>query len=218
VKFITLVFALFALALPGFAEITPQPNWTGKYAPCNRNSELLRAGHMNLGIRISTSNAALAAQFERALDFWSSVVDLEWHNEDSQDCSIHLVDGTPALFDWCACTSARSQLPDRPLFQGLVAFNPQMTLSKDEMFLDSVHEIGHLLGLSHNSSESSIMFYFGLSKFEWVESSDLNVLSSKHALKPGFVREHGFSRLPVVPPSRSARGWFNPATWIAALP
>jgi hypothetical protein len=218
VKFLTLLFVLFALALPGFAESVPQANWTGKYDPCTRQSELLRSGHMNLGVRISTSNAALATQFEHALDFWSTVLDLEWHNEDSDECSINLVDGTPALFDWCACTSARSQLPDRPIFQGLVAFNPQMKLSTDQMFLDSVHELGHLLGLSHSASESSIMFYFGLDKFEWVEPSDLNVLSRKHALKPGFVRDHGFSKVPVVPPSRSARGRFNPVAWIAALP
>lgn len=171
---------------------------------------------MSLGLRISTSNSALAHEFEHALDFWSTVLDLEWHNENSDACALQLVDGTPALFDWCACTSARSQLPDRPEFQGWIAFNPRLKLSRQEMFLDSVHEIGHLLGLSHNPSESSIMYFFGLEKFEWLEPSDLSALSMKHALKPGFMLQHGFSKLPVVPPSKTqqARNRLNPKGWI----
>jgi hypothetical protein len=169
---------------------------------------------MNLGIRISTVNSGLAHEFEQAMDFWTNVLDLEWHSVDSEDCAIQLVDGAPSLFDWCACTSARSQLPDRPAFEGWIAFNPLLKLSKDEMFFDSVHEIGHLLGLAHNPRESSIMFFSGPERSEWLEASDLNALSIKHALRPGFVREHGFSRLPVTLPSRSSRSRFNPLAWL----
>jgi hypothetical protein len=172
---------------------------------------------MSLGVRISSSNSALAREFEHALDFWSTVLDLEWHPENSNDCSISLVDGTPALFDWCACTSARSQLPDRPAFEGLIAFNPRLKLSRQEMFLDSVHELGHLLGLNHNPDEASIMFFFGLDKFEWLQESDLSALSMKHSLKPGFLLRHGFAKLPVVTPSKASHSRFNPAVWLSEV-
>jgi len=204
------------MAGSALAETTTTPNWTGKFAPCNRHSDLLAQGHMKLGLRVSTANSALAHEFEHALDFWASVLDMEWHSENSDECAIQVVDGTPSLFDWCACTSARSQLPDRPDFQGWIAFNPSLKLSKQEMFLDSVHEIGHLLGLNHNPSETSIMFFFGLDKYEWLEASDLSALSVRHSLRPGFVRDHGFTRLQVTVPDRPVRSRLNPISWLDA--
>ena len=215
VKAVCTLLAIFALAAPGFAETTIEAssssNWTGNYAPCNNHAELLGAGPLNIGVRFSSHNADLTHEFQNALDFWSSVLDLEWHSVDSEDCAMQLLDGTPQLFNWCACTSARSQLPDKADFEGWVAFNPRLKLSKQEMFLDSVHEIGHLLGLAHNSSETSIMFFFGLDKLEWLEPSDLSALSARHSLRPGFVRDHGFSKLPVVVPTRTSHNRLNSA-------
>ncbi len=155
---------------------------------------------MNVGVRISTSNAALAGQFERALEFWSQVLDLDWHEVNSTDCSLQLVDGTPSIFNWCACMSARSQLPDHPAFQGWIAFNPSLKLSKREMFLDSVHEIGHLLGLTHNPSDASVMYFFGLEKAASLDYADLNLLATKHALRPGILGGHGLTEIPVNAP------------------
>jgi hypothetical protein len=143
---------------------------------------------MDLGVRISTSNSILAQQFEKAMGFWAEVLDLEWHEEKSQDCAIQVVDGTPAIFNFCLCLSARSQLPDRPAFQGWIAFNPRVKLTKEEMFMDSVHEIGHLLGLRHNPSESSIMFYLGLDKATSLDASDLEALAARHQLSKRILR------------------------------
>ena len=36
--------------------------------------------------------------------------------------------------------------------------------------------------------KTSIMFFFGLDKYEWLEASDLSALSVRHSLRPGFVR------------------------------
>jgi hypothetical protein len=191
--------------MAGFGAVEASPaNWGGKYAPCNRHADLLSREHVDLGVRISTSNTALAHQFEMAMEFWKRVLDLDWHEVDSEDCSIQLVDGTPSLFNWCACMSARSQLPDLPAFEGWVAFNPRLKLSKQEMFLDSVHEIGHLLGLSHNPSDSSVMYFFGIDKTASLDAADLDALALKHRLRRGIFHR----AVPVMAPKQTA-GWFR---------
>jgi hypothetical protein len=197
-----LVLLICILPLTGFGQTSPS-NWTGKYAPCNRHTDLLSPERMNLAVRISTSDTILAEQFERALDFWTGVLDLEWHEVDSEECSIQLLDGTPSLFDWCTCLSARSQFPDRAKFQGWIAFNPRVKLTKQEMFLDSVHEIGHLLGLAHNANESSVMYSSELAKSTTLDAIDLDALAARHKLRPEFLHKGGMARVRVVEPRES---------------
>jgi hypothetical protein len=182
-----LILLLLAASL-GSAP-APPPNWTGQYAPCDRHLDLLKRSHVDLGVRVSTSDAVLGAQFERAMRFWSGVADLDWHPvDDAKDCAIQLVDGTPELFD-NAATAARSQFPDRPAFEGWVAFNPRSRLTEHEMFVISVHEIGHLLGLPHNPSGSSIMYFFDLDRSPSLDALDLNELADRHKLRdPAITR------------------------------
>ena len=195
------IFLLLAASF-GIAEAAPQ-NWGGKYHPCDRHHDLLNREHVDLGVRISTANPALAREFEQAMEFWSGVLDLEWHEEDSQNCSIQLVDGAPELFDSagsCACISARSQFPNLPAFQGWIAFNPGVKLTEHEMFLVSVHEIGHLLGLPHNPSGSSVMFFLGLDEAVSLDAADLDALASRHKLRAGIF-ENGVSKAaPITVP------------------
>jgi hypothetical protein len=151
---------------------------------------------MDLGVRISTSNPDLARQFENAMEFWAEVLDLEWHEENTQNCALQLVDGSPELFDsvnGCACISARSQFPNRPAFQGWIAFNPGVRLTDREMFVASVHEIGHLLGLPHNPSGSSVMFFLRVDGSVSLDAADLEALASRHKLREG-VFERGYTK------------------------
>ncbi len=218
-KFLT-VLILFLPAVPCLAQeslarnslapatLSPTPaNWTGKYAPCERHDDLLSHDHLDLAVRISTANPVLAEEFENALDFWSSVLDLDWHEAGGADeCSMQLVDGTPSLFNWCVCMSARAQLPDREDFEGWIAFNPRYKLSKQAMFLDSVHEIGHVLGLAHNPDESSIMFASGDEKTSvWLDETDLDALALRHALRNGVRGPHGRTNVMVRVPHRLAK-------------
>jgi hypothetical protein len=219
VKIITFLVVLLPLAGFGVAEASP-PNWSGNYAPCNLHSDLLNPHHMDLAVRMSSSNPVLSQQFASAMDFWAGVLDLDWHEVNSQDCAIQLVDGTPALFDFCLCMSAKSQFPDRADFQGWIAFNPRLKLTKQEMFVDSVHEIGHLLGLPHNPSDSSVMFYSGRDKAVSLNAADLDILAARHQLRPEIsYRKNGTKDVRVsLPGQTGARGGgWHPGTSFSAL-
>ena len=164
------------------SEAEDPPNWSADYPPCNRHSELLKHGHMDLGVRLATANPVLAEQFRRAMDSWARILDLEWHQDDTQNCSMQLLDGDRKLFQ-PAEVVARSQLPDRLNFQGWIAFNPAQTLDETDLYRISVHEIGHVLGLQHSSSAKSVMYGFDLEGPEWLDSVDLAALAERHKLR-----------------------------------
>ena len=90
---------LWVLVSFSVAEAENQPNWSAGYPPCDRHSELLKHGHMDLGVRLATANPVLAEQFRRAMDSWARILDLDWHDDDTQNCSIQLVDGDRELSD-----------------------------------------------------------------------------------------------------------------------
>lgn len=164
------------------------PNWGGKYQPCKHHTDLLNRGHLELGVRLATANPVLAKQFGRAMDFWSEVLDIDWHEVRSHDCALELVDGAPELFrvGLCSCIAARSQLPSRSAFQGWIAFNPEAGLTEKQMFLVAVHEIGHLFGLPHNPRGSSVMYFLDLDETVLLERDDLELLAGRHKLRPGI--------------------------------
>jgi len=178
-----LLFLLVAGGRFGIAEALP-PNWSGQYPPCDRHPDLLNREHTDLGVRFSTSNKTLTQQFARAMDFWSEVLDLDWHKVDTEACSIEVVDGASELFASSA-TTARAQFPDCPAFQGWIAFNPASRLTEHDLFLISVHEIGHLLGLRHNPSGSSIIFFLELDDSVSLDATDLAALAARHKLRSG---------------------------------
>jgi hypothetical protein len=124
---------LWLLICLSIVEGETPANWSANYPPCNLHAELLKQGHMDLGVRVATTNPFLAAQFRRAMDSWATIVDLEWQEDDTQNCSIQVVDGARELFQPPHLV-ARSQLPDRLNFQGWIAFNPAQTLSETQLY------------------------------------------------------------------------------------
>lgn len=176
---------LFLLAAGSCAAQTSPPNWTGDYAPCDRHADLLNPDHVDLGVRISTSDAVLAREFERAMDFWTGILDMAWHRVDSAACAIQLVEGTPELFrsEACTCLTARSQLPDRAGFQGWIAFNTTAKATQNELYATAVHEVGHLLGLPHNARGSSVMFFLALDGPVSLNAADYAALAGHHKIR-----------------------------------
>ncbi len=162
-------------------------NWDGDFSPCNQRYELLKHDSMSLGVKISTSNPVLAHEFRQALDFWSQVVDMHWHEDDSNACSMQLVDGTPAILK--TSIVARSQFTEWDNFQGWIAFNPRAPLTNSELYLTAVHEIGHMLGLRHNPNAHSVMYYLDLEGSEVLDRTDLVMLAGRHKLRVGSMNE-----------------------------
>ena len=177
-------FVFLGLLFAGLAGAETLGNWRANFPPCKQHSELLKQGPMNLGVRIATANPVLAEQFRAAMDFWANVLDLVWHEESSQNCSLEVVDGERPLFEpEPENMAARSQFPDRRDFQGWIAFNPMVALSKMESYRISVHEIGHMLGLRHSADVKSLMYGFDLEDSQSLESADLASLAGRHKLR-----------------------------------
>lgn len=187
--------AILGILLPLTAAPADQPitnaNWTGPYTACRQHGELLKRGYMDIGVKFSTTNPELEYAFRMALSFWAEVLDMSWHEDDSSNCSIQLVDGTPEILK--STIVARSQFTDWDNFQGWIAFNPKVRLNSNEMYLTAVHEIGHMLGLKHNSSARSVMYYLDLEGQEYLDTADIALLSSRHKM-----RFDAHERIPVV--------------------
>jgi hypothetical protein len=178
---VRIVALLPVLTLPVSLADQRTANWEGDFSPCNQRFELLKHDPMNLGVKISTSNPVLAREFRQALDFWSTVVDMHWHEDESNSCAMQLVDGTAAILK--TSIVARSQFTEWDNFQGWIAFNPKAPLTNSEMYLTAVHEIGHMLGLKHNPSMRSVMYYLDLEGTEVLDQTDLATLAGRHKLR-----------------------------------
>lgn len=175
---------LLWISLGGPAQAEPSANWTANYPTCARHAELLKHGRMDLGVRLATSIPALADAFKAALNFWATVLEMDWHEDNSANCSIELVDGQRDLFEpepWNM--AARSQFPDRLGFQGWIVFNPAVPLSPIALYRISVHEIGHMLGLRHSLNTLSLMYGLDLDCSESLDAQDLASLAAHHKLR-----------------------------------
>ncbi len=142
---------------------------------------------MDLGVWLNTSNRVLAKEFRRAMNFWADIVDLTWHEEQTLHCAIQVVDGTPALFMSSNAIAARSQLVNLANFHGWIAFNPKCRLDETDTYLAAIHEIGHMLGLRHNSNPKSVMYFLNPDAPARLDVKDMASLTSHHRLRREFA-------------------------------
>lgn len=177
----TVLFVCAALAAAG----APRANWSGPYQTCSNRSELLKSGHMDLGIRYDTSSDAASHAVRRALNFWAAVLDMNFHDQADGECSVAIVDATPSILHENNDV-ARAQFTDWDNFQGWIAFDPHIAeyMSEDELYATAVHELGHLFGLFHSNHPSSVMFYIDADATSILDDADLQALAVRHQLRP----------------------------------
>jgi Matrixin len=168
------------------------------YAPCIWHTELLKQSHMDLGVRIATTRPVLAKQFRLALNFWSHVLDMDWYDENSIGCALQLNDAPLGSFS--SGNVAEAQDPAAPGFQGWIGFDPRASLTTSELYYYCVHEIGHLLGLDHNTNPQSVMYFEDAPGPELLDRKDLISLAAHHKLRtpllstPIYVRNSRWER------------------------
>src|SRR6185312_6036348 len=123
-------------------------NWTAPFPPCAHNNEWRKRTHLHVGAYIATASPEIRHATMRALDYWSSVLDMDWYPAVSPDCAVGFFDGPDnLLYDG---TIARSQYPDDARFEGWLIYNPDAPLTDREWYYTAIHEIGHMLGLLHS--------------------------------------------------------------------
>ena len=94
---------------------------------------------------------------------------------------------------------ARSQLIGRDNFRGKIAVSPEEAeaMTCAEIYAAAVHELGHMLGLKHNASSRSIMYFLNVNGTEVLDRKDILDLSSRHRLR-ATVASAGFPMIQIV--------------------
>jgi hypothetical protein len=164
-------------------------NWSRRYPECKNRDELLKKGHMEISVWIATSDPVWAEQQARALNFWSSVLDMNWYPADKpEDCALAFVDGNPSFMD--PETIGIAQMPTWKGFQGLIAVNlSESARTPEQKFRNAVHELGHVWGLAHNTIAASVMCPYDVGTYKVLMKPDVAALEKRHALRPGVSPE-----------------------------
>jgi hypothetical protein len=167
----------------GAAE-KPQSNWTSADEPCAKYDDLRRPVLGEIGVKID-ANEPWADGFRGALSFWNTVLVANFHEETNLNaCAIRVINGGPDIVN--NGIIARSQLIGRDNFRGKIAVSPAAAkaMSCAEIYGAAVHELGHMLGLKHNASSRSIMYFLNVNGTEVLDNKDILDLSSRHRLLP----------------------------------
>jgi Matrixin len=163
-------------ALYGFRRVLVAVFATFPSLACQNAGILHSSHHLELAVQFSTHEPRIMEQSIRALKRWSEVADMAWHREDSNSCSISITDGKFTDEDELAEANAEA---------GSIIFASADELTVNELFLAAFHEIGHLLGLKHNPSPHSVMYWIDIRGDEVLDESDMRALVATHALRVG---------------------------------
>lgn len=172
----------FAAQVMAGTEEKPKANWTSGDEPCAKYDSLRRPVLGEIGVKIDASEP-WAEAFRRALSFWNTVLVANFHEETNLNaCAVRIINGGPGILN--NAIVARSQLTEWSTFRGKIAVSPgaATAMSSDELYGAAVHELGHILGLKHNASSRSVMYFLNVNGTEVLDSKDILDLSSHHKL------------------------------------
>jgi len=144
-----------------------------------------------IGVKIDAAEP-WADGFRRAIRFWNTVLIADFHEEtDLKACSVRVIHGGAAILS-SSNVAARSQFTDRPKFRGKIAVSPTVAreMSSAEVYAAAVHELGHILGLKHNASSRSVMYFLDLDGTEVLDDEDILELGRRHQLRVEIAGKH----------------------------
>jgi hypothetical protein len=170
----------------------PQSNWISADAPCAKLDNVRKPLLREIGVKIDAAEP-WAAAFRHALRFWNTVLEANFHEEtDLSACSVRIIDDSPGILGHAV--AARSQITSLANFGGKIAVSQVAAkeMDRSEIYAAAVHEIGHLLGLKHNSNIHSVMYFLDVDGTGVLDGKDILELSRRHELRPtifakGFV-------------------------------
>jgi hypothetical protein len=171
----------------GSAQDSLPSNWTSADTPCAKYDDLRNPVLGNIGVKIDAVEP-WANGFRRALSFWNSVLPANFHEEtDLNTCAVRIINGGPDILS--RVLIARSQLTDRDNFRGMIAVRPEAAreLSGAEIYGAAVHEFGHMLGLKHNGSRHSVMYFLDVNGTEILDDKDILELGKHHELRQAIA-------------------------------
>jgi len=185
------------------AGAQPRTNWTSSDAGCARYNDLRNRVLGNIGIKIDAGEP-WAAGFRRAIAFWNTVLVANFHEEtDLSACAVRVINGDRNVLQ--NGIAARAQIPEWADFRGKIAVRPAIAnqLSSTEIYGVAVHELGHLLGLRHNASPESVMYFLDVNGDEVLDIKDLVALSRHHKVRPAIFSA-GYLSIQVFAPAAPA--------------
>ena len=190
---------LLCASLPPTSERQEPPsNWTSPDAPCAKFDDLRDPLLSDIRVKIDAAEP-WADGFRRALRFWNTVLAANLHEETNLTiCSVRIIDGDPDTLGHGV--SARSQITDRANFTAKIAVNQVAAkdMNSAEIYATAVHEIGHLLGLKHNSDIHSVMYFLVVDGTGVLDGKDILDLSKHHELRSAIFA-NGFIPIQASP-------------------
>jgi hypothetical protein len=172
-------------------------NWRSADAPCAKYNDLRKPDLGNIGVKIDAAER-WAEGFRRALGFWNTVLAADFHEETNLDsCAVRIMDAAPDVLN--TAMVARSQLTEWKNFRGKIAVSPgaAKAMSSAEIYCTAIHELGHMLGLKHNASSRSVMYFLNVNGSEVLDGKDILDLSTHHKLRVAAIPT-GFQSIKVV--------------------
>jgi hypothetical protein len=195
-------------------------NWASPEAPCAKFDNLRKPRIQDIGVKIDAAQP-WADGFRHALRFWNTALAVNFHEETHLNaCTVRIIDGGPGILN--PAVAARSQIPNWTNFQGKIAVSQVAAkeMNSAEIYATAVHELGHMLGLKHNASSHSIMYFLDVDGTEVLDGKDILELSRRYTLRPG-VLARGFLQTVYARSTRRRDGFeqnfynFLPAMTIA---
>jgi hypothetical protein len=172
----------------------PQSNWTSPDLPCAKFEDLRKPVIGSTGVKIDAAEP-WPDGFRQAFRFWNIVLNANFHEEaDLNACSIRIIEVGPGVLK--SGITARSQMTDWANFQGEITVSQAAAkeMNNAEIYATAVHEIGHILGLKHNESSRSVMYFLNLNGTAVLDGKDIRELSRRHKLRPKVLEK---SLLPI---------------------